>query len=120
MKIVREKIKQQQKANRQRRVKAKIFGTKEKPRLSVFRSLKHINAQIIDDTAGQTLVSVSDAEVKAKKANKTETAQEVGKLIGKKALAAGIKKVVFDRASYKYHGRVKALAEGAREAGLEF
>ncbi len=112
--------KRQKKQDRQRRVRAKIAGTKEQPRLSVFRSLKYISAQLIDDTIGKTLISVNDREVKNKKATKMEKAKEVGKLIGQKALEKDIKLVVFDRAGYKYHGRVKAVAEGAREAGLEF
>ncbi len=113
---------------RKRRVRKKIFGTPERPRLSVFRSCKHIYAQIIDDVSGRTLVAASSltpqirekvAELK-KEGGKTAVAKAVGELIGKRALEAGIKKVVFDRGGYKYHGRVKALAEGARAAGLEF
>ncbi|HHI96464.1 MAG TPA: 50S ribosomal protein L18 [Thermodesulfatator atlanticus] len=113
---------------RKRRVRKKIFGTPERPRLSVFRSCKHIYAQIIDDVSGRTLVAASSltpqireklAELK-KDGGKTAVAKAVGELIGKRALEAGIKKVVFDRGGYKYHGRVKALAEGARAAGLEF
>jgi len=114
-------IKREKKENRRKRVRAKISGSHAIPRLSVFRSLKHINAQLIDDTAGKTLVSVSDSELKAKKGTKkVEQALEVGKLIAKKALAKNIKAVVFDRAGYKYHGRIKAVAEGAREGGLKF
>ncbi len=113
---------------RKRRVRKKIFGTPERPRLSVFRSCKHIYAQIIDDISGRTLVAASSltpqirerlAELK-KEGGKTAVAKAVGELIGQRALEAGIKKVVFDRGGYKYHGRVKALAEGARAAGLEF
>jgi len=89
--------------------------------LCVFRSLRHIYAQLIDDKEGKTLVSASDLEIKKKKGvKKTEIAKEVGKLIAKKAVAQKIKKVVFDRGGYKYHGRVKNLADGAREGGLEF
>ncbi len=106
------------------RVRKKVFGTPERPRLAVYRSNKHIYAQIIDDTKGHTLVSAStlDKELRGKleKTWNREAAREVGKLIGKRALEKGIKKVVFDRGGYKYHGRVKELAEGAREAGLEF
>jgi len=106
------------------RVRKKISGTAEVPRLNVFRSLKHIYAQIIDDTAGRTLVAASslDGALKGKLKNggNKEAAREVGKLIAQKALEAGIKKVVFDRGGYIYHGRVKELAEGAREGGLEF
>ncbi|GGN04693.1 50S ribosomal protein L18 [Thermus composti] len=88
-------------------------------RLSVFRSLKHIYAQIIDDEKGETLVAESSLALKLK-GNKTEVARQVGRALAEKALAKGIKQVVFDRGPYKYHGRVKALAEGAREGGLEF
>lgn len=120
MESVKAKIKSQKRQRRRQRVRAKISGTKETPRLNVFRSLKHINVQLIDDSIGKTLVSASDLEIKAKKASKLDLAKEVGKLIAKKALDSKIKKVVFDRAGYKYHGRVKAIAEGAREGGLEF
>ena len=113
--------KQVKRKRRHKRLRAKISGTKERPRLCVFRSHKNIWAQIINDEEGHTLVSASSKEIKSeKKLTKTEVAFEVGKLIGKKALEAGIEKVVFDRRGYKYHGRVKALAEGAREAGLKF
>ncbi len=108
---------------RQNKVRAKVSGTKASPRLVVFRSLTHISAQLIDDQAGKTLFSASDKEVTEadKKGKKpVEIAQAVGMLVGKKAVDGGIKKAVFDRRSYKYHGRVKALADGAREAGLEF
>jgi len=106
------------------RVRKKIVGTPERPRLNVFRSLKNIYVQIIDDTNGQTLVSAStlDEALKGKLAyggNKS-AAREVGKLAAEKALEKGIKLVVFDRGGYLYHGRIKELAEGAREAGLEF
>lgn len=106
------------------RVRKKISGTAERPRLCVFRSSKHIYAQVIDDVSGQTLVAAStlDEALKGKLAytgNKA-AAREVGKLIGEKAIKKGIKTVVFDRGGYLYHGRVKELAEGAREAGLEF
>lgn len=106
------------------RVRRKIFGTPERPRLCVFRSSKHIYAQIIDDVNSTTLVAAStlDEALKGKLAytgNKS-AAREVGKLIGNKAKEKGINKVVFDRGGYLYHGRVKELADGAREAGLEF
>jgi len=106
------------------RVRKKIAGTAEKPRLSVFRSSRHIYAQIIDDVSGTTLVAAStlDEAIKGKleyTGNKN-AAHEVGKLVGAKAIEKGIKKVVFDRGGYLYHGRVKELADGAREAGLEF
>ncbi len=106
------------------RVRKKISGTGERPRLCVFRSAKHIYAQVIDDVTGTTLVSAStlDEAVKGKLAytGNKEAAHEVGKLVGNKAVEKGIKKVVFDRGGYLYHGRVKELADGAREAGLEF
>lgn len=103
------------------RVRKNISGTTERPRLNVFRSAKHIYAQIIDDTKGVTLVSASSMD-KGFSANggNIDGAKEVGKAVAEKALAAGIKQVVFDRGGYVYHGRVAALAEGAREGGLEF
>jgi large subunit ribosomal protein L18 len=106
------------------RVRKKISGTAERPRLNVFRSLNQIYAQVIDDERGHTITAVSTIEQvvqsKLKGLNKTEQAALVGQELGKKAKKAGIKKVVFDRGGYRYHGRVKALAEAAREAGLEF
>lgn len=106
------------------RVRKKVAGTTERPRMNVFRSLKNIYVQIIDDTTGTTLVSAStlDAALKGKVANggNKEAAQEVGKLIASKAIDKGIKAVVFDRGGYIYHGRVKELADAAREAGLDF
>lgn len=106
------------------RVRKKISGTAERPRLCVYRSLKHIYAQIIDDESGRTLVAAStlDEALRGKldyTGNKN-AAREVGKLIGQKAIEKGIKSVVFDRGGYLYHGRVQELADGAREAGLEF
>lgn len=106
------------------RVRKKIEGTTERPRLNVFRSLKNIYVQVIDDSTGNTLAAAStlDEALKGKlphNSNKA-AAKEVGKLIAQKALDKGIKQVVFDRGGYLYHGRVKELAEGAREAGLEF
>ncbi|HEY65847.1 MAG TPA: 50S ribosomal protein L18 [Caldilineae bacterium] len=109
---------------RHRRVRRKVFGTAERPRLNVFRSLRHIYAQIIDDERGVTLVAAStiDRELRGQLdgLTKTEQARKVGELVAKRALAAGITKVVFDRGGYRYHGRVKALAEASREAGLQF
>lgn len=106
---------------RHRRVRAKAHGTAKVPRLSVFRSAKHIYAQLIDDEKGKTLLSASERELKKSKGlKKADKAKEVGRLIAKKALEEKIEKVVFDRGGYKYHGRVKALAEGAREGGLKF
>ncbi len=109
---------------RHRRVRAKVKGTSERPRLNVFRSNQHIYAQIIDDTIGHTLVSAStiDAEIRPQLGNlsKTDQAKLVGQTLAKRALAIGVKKVVFDRGGYRYHGRVKSLADGSREGGLEF
>lgn len=104
---------------RQRRVRAKVSGTHSKPRLNVFRSLSHIYVQLIDDETGKTLLAANSAEVKSQ-GKKSEVAALVGKLAAEKAQALGIKKVVFDRGGYQYHGRVKELAEAARAAGLEF
>ncbi|MDK2886793.1 MAG: large subunit ribosomal protein [Thermosipho sp. (in: thermotogales)] len=105
-------------------IRKKIYGTADRPRLSVYKSEKHIYAQIIDDDKGHTLVAAStlDKELRdvLKKTWNKEAAREVGKLIGKRAVEKGIKKVVFDRGGYRYHGRIKELADGAREAGLEF
>jgi len=117
------KIKQKRRFRRHKRVRAKIFGTKERPRLCVFRSAKHIYAQLrIDDENGKTIISTSDLKFKKSKKEKTkkEKAFEVGKMIAEKAREIKIEKVVFDRGGYKYHGRVKALAEGARSGGLKF
>ena len=102
-----------------KRIRNKIHGTAECPRLCVFRSQKHIHAQIINDDAGHTLVAASSLELK-KNSNNKEVAAEVGRLIADKALKAGLKSVVFDRSGYIYHGKVQALADGAREGGLEF
>ena len=101
------------------RSRNKIKGTPERPRLSVFRSTQHIYAQIIDDTVGKTLVAASTLEVKVD-GTKTDAAKAVGAAVAKKALENGIEKVVFDRGGNLYHGRIQALAEGAREAGLDF
>lgn len=104
--------------HRKRRIRAKISGTSEMPRLAVFRSLRNVSVQVIDDSAGKTLVSASLAGVQAK--NSVDGAKELGKMVAKKCLDNKIVNVVFDRAGYKYHGKIKALAEGAREAGLKF
>ncbi len=106
-------------AVRHARVRKKVQGTSDQPRLCVFRSLKSIYAQIIDDSVGHTIASASSKEA-ATNNNKTASAEAVGKLIAEKAISSGISKVVFDRGGYKYHGRVKALADGAREGGLTF
>lgn len=115
---------QESRLRRHRRVRSRLAGTAARPRLSVFRSLDHIYAQVVDDERGATLVSAStlDSELAEELAslNKTEQAKKVGELVAKRALAAGITQVVFDRGGYPYHGRVKALADGSREAGLMF
>jgi large subunit ribosomal protein L18 len=109
---------------RHERIRKEVSGTPERPRLSVYRSLNHMYAQIIDDSRGNTLVAAStlDKDLSGEKGHKgnMNMAKKVGALIAKRALEKGLKKVVFDRGGYLYHGRVKALAEGAREAGLEF
>jgi large subunit ribosomal protein L18 len=104
-----------------RRIRRKLSGTAERPRLAIFRSVAHIYAQVIDDAAGRTLVSASSVD----KGGKTDggnvaTAKAIGKLVAERAKEKGVKSVVFDRGGYQYHGRVKALADAAREAGLEF
>ena len=110
-----------QRIKRHKRVRAKISGTPERPRLNVFRSETNIYAQIIDDVAGKTLVSASSLEKNFNcDGTKTDAAKMVGQLVAERAKAAGITTVVFDRGGYVYHGRVQALAEGAREGGLEF
>ena len=116
--------KNKERQRRHARVRKKIFGTAETPRLSVYRSLNHIYVQVIDDTKGVTLCSASTLEKDVKtaiaKLNKTDAAKTVGKKLAEKALKKGIKNVVFDRGGYLYTGRVQALADGAREAGLNF
>ncbi|MDP3998803.1 MAG: 50S ribosomal protein L18 [bacterium] len=110
-------------ARRKKRVRAKIYGTLSRPRLSVFRSHRYIYAQIINDEEGKTLLAASEKELDTKSAPKEtriEKARRVGQILAQKALAAKIKTVVFNRGGYRYHGRVKALAEGAREGGLSF
>jgi large subunit ribosomal protein L18 len=113
-------LKQAQKRRRAARVRSRISGTAERPRLSVFRSAKHVTAQMIDDANGVTLISSSDTVVEAQGKKPVEVAALVGADLGKKALAAGIKTVIFDRGSYRYHGRIKALADAARAEGIEF
>jgi large subunit ribosomal protein L18 len=107
-------------SRRRRRIRGKVTGTPQRPRLSVFRSNREIYAQVIDDTAGATLVAARSAEVDTKGLDKTAVARKVGELVGKRAKDKNIETVVFDRSGYLYHGRVKALAEGAREGGLAF
>ncbi len=114
----------EQRVKRHRRIRKKVFGTAERPRMSVFKSLKHMYVQIIDDEKGHTLVSAATNEKEIREAikgmSKTEQAKYLGKVIAERALEKGIKKVVFDRGGFKYQGRVQALADAAREAGLEF
>lgn len=121
---VKYRTRSERRKRRHWRIRKKIFGTPERPRLSVFGSLNHIYAQIIDDTKGHTIVAAStlDKEIggKVKHTGNVEAARLVGQLIAKRAIEKGIKMVVFDRGGHAYHGRVKALAEAAREAGLEF
>jgi large subunit ribosomal protein L18 len=109
---------------RHHRVRKKVKGTSAKPRLSVYRSLSHIHAQIIDDVSGSTIAAASDLDAEGKTQasgkQKTEVAKVIGQILAQRAKERGVKEVVFDRGGYKYHGRVKALADGAREAGLAF
>jgi len=120
----RAKEKRLARQRRHERVRKQVYGTQQRPRLNVFRSLKHIHAQVIDDTQGRTLVAAStlDAEVRGQLGEKDKAAQAavVGEVLARRALAAGITQVVFDRGGYRYHGRVKNLAEAARKAGLSF
>jgi len=102
------------------RIRAKLQGTTERPRLNVYRSLNHIYAQVIDDAQGVTIVSASTVSSKIKTGGNVAAAKEIGKLVAERAQEKGVKKVVFDRGGYLYHGRIKALADAAREAGLEF
>jgi large subunit ribosomal protein L18 len=104
------------------RIRLHLAGTEGRPRLAVFRSLNHIYAQVIDDASGKTLAAASTAEkeLKGSKSTKSEEAAVVGKLVAERAKAAGVERVVFDRAGFRYHGRIKSLADAAREAGLEF
>ncbi len=117
-------IKVQARLKRKKRIRKKLSGTQARPRLCVFRSAKHIYAQIIDDTSGNTLVSASSAEKavagQSGGEKKTVTASLVGKVIAARAIEKGYKKVVFDRNGFLYHGRIKAVSDGAREAGLDF
>ena len=109
---------------RKQRIRKKVFGTSERPRLCVFRSARHIYVQVIDDTHSHTLAAASTVEKAGKKSaqtgGKTDSAYQIGKLIAQRAIEQGVNKVVFDRNGFLYHGRVKALSDGAREGGLEF
>jgi len=107
-----------QRLRRRRRVRAKVHGTPERPRISVFRSNRGIFAQLVDDVAGHTMASVSWTEASLRDLGPTEQASEAGKLLAQRAQAAGVQRAVFDRGGYRYHGRVRALAEGVREGGL--
>lgn len=114
------KLKNQKRARRQARNRAKIFGTEAKPRLSIFRSNKHVTVQLINDQSGRTLVYASTKEIKEKKkATKTQQAHLLGELVAEKAQKLGIKSAVFNKGPYLYHGRVRAVAEGARAKGLK-
>jgi large subunit ribosomal protein L18 len=107
---------------RHERIRLRLTGTEARPRLAVFRSLNHIYAQVIDDASGRTLAAASTADkaLKGSKSTKSEEAAVVGRLVAERAKAAGVERVVFDRAGFRYHGRIKSLADAAREAGLEF
>ena len=107
---------------RHERIRLHLEGTSERPRLAVFRSLKHIYAQVIDDASGRTVAAAStiEKELRGSSSTKVEEARVVGRLVAERAKAAGVERVVFDRSGFKYHGRVKSLADAAREAGLEF
>ena len=102
------------------RIREKLAGTEVRPRLNVYRSLNHIYAQVIDDQKGETLVSASTLQLKLKSGGNVAAAKEIGKAVAEKAVAKGVKRVVFDRGGYLYHGRIKALADAAREGGLNF
>jgi large subunit ribosomal protein L18 len=121
---IRGKSKSEARQRRQRRVRSKIAGTAQRPRLSVYRSLTNIYAQVIDDSEGKTLVAAStidrDIAGQVQGKSKTDAARIVGKILAERAKNVGVQTVIFDRGGYKYHGRVAALAEGAREAGLDF
>jgi large subunit ribosomal protein L18 len=116
------KTRAQLRYRRHLRVRQRVAGTAERPRLVVFRSLKHIYAQLVNDDLGVTLLAVGDSskEIKVEGGGKVARGKAVGKLLAEKAKAAGVTRVVFDRAGYRYHGRVQAVADGAREGGLEF
>jgi large subunit ribosomal protein L18 len=117
------KDKQVGRARRHYRVRKKVSGTSERPRLAVFRSNKHITAQVIDDRSGRTVAAASSVEKDLRQAGRTgnkDAASTVGRLVGERARAAGVSRVVFDRGGFLYHGRVAAVADAAREAGLEF
>ncbi len=118
--MIKKESRNERRQMRHARVRKKVSGTPDVPRLSVFRSNNHINAQIIDDVNGNTLVSASSIDMKLNNGGNVEGAKAVGAELARRALDKNIKKVVFDRGGYQYHGRVQALAEAAREGGLEF
>ncbi len=124
MKMGKLDLKKQARLKRKKRIRKHLMGTQDRPRLNVFRSSKHIYAQVIDDEHGHTLVAASSVEKIVKEQpkfeNKIAAADFVGKLIGERAIKKGLKKVVFDRGGFLFHGRVKAVSNGAREAGLDF
>lgn len=113
-------IKKEKRIRRHKKIRMAMHGTKDCPRLCVFRSNQHIYAQLINDENAKVLFSVSDKDLKSKKGKKADVAKEVGKLVAKKAIESKIEKVIFDRGGFIFHGRVKALADGAREGGLKF
>ncbi len=112
--------KRERRLRRRRRVRSRVIGTAERPRLSVYRSNRGVFAQLVDDSTGSTLAAVNWIEPELRKLTASEQAKRAGELLAERATAAGIQTCVFDRGGYKYHGRVKALAEGAREGGLKF
>ena len=120
--MIKQETSKQRHLKRHERVRVGISGTPERPRLNIFRSLRHIYAQVIDDTVGHTLAAASSLEVGVRDAGgkKTDQARLVGELVARRALEQGIRQVVFDRGGYRYHGRVKTLAEAARKIGLQF
>jgi large subunit ribosomal protein L18 len=117
-------LKKEARLKRKKRIRKKILGTPDRPRLTVFRSARHIYAQVVDDTSGRTLAAACSLEKAEKERSdsgkKSEIANRIGKLVAERAIAKGVKRVVFDRNGFLYHGRVKAVSEGAREGGLEF
>ena len=112
--------KRQQRLRRRRRVRARVVGSAERPRLSVYRSNRGVFAQLVDDAAGRTLAAVNWTEPELRKLSASEQAKRAGELLAERAKSAGVESCVFDRGGYKFHGRVKALAEGAREKGMKF
>ncbi len=122
--MIKKRTRNEMRIIRHKRIRKKVYGTKDKPRMAVFKSLRYIYVQIIDDEAGHTMVSASTLEKgireKLSSTSNIEAAKYIGKVVAERALSKGIKEVVFDRGGHKYHGAVKALADAAREAGLKF